>query len=327
MQLLLSLPGLLALPTDRLLACRPLARFAAGGAPTPAVSLARAVLDTLAPVTAAAPLAALGAGEDAGPAWVIQADPVTLVPTHDDVELVGRVDDLDVGEMDALLGVLNAHFAGDGLGFFAPRPDVLFARSPRAHDLATTPLDAVRGRRLRDALPDGPDGRTWRRWSDEVQMLLHSHPLAARAVSPVTALWFADGGTLPQPGALPRTVALAAGGRAGDLARGLALCSGGAARTLPATLGDTLKGVGHPAWVVVALPALADPDGLPPIARDWIAPALAARDAGSIERLALCADGDGSAGTWIAPRLNAWRKLQVWLSPATLPLPARVHAR
>lgn len=64
------------------------------------------------------------------------------------------------------------------------------------------PAEAL-GASLVDCLPDGGTGRAWRRLFNEVQILLHAHPVNARRVAagrvPVNALWFWGEGPLPEP--------------------------------------------------------------------------------------------------------------------------------
>ncbi len=209
MQLLLTIPGLLA-PRARADGRAPhlphLTRLLAAGA---AVREPDGIGAALAPHYGIArgndwPLAAVrikALGVDPGNAYWLAADPVTLVAGHDDVHLAGAVRDLAAEEAAALIDTLNAHFAADGIAFVAPRPDAWFVRAAIAPAITTRPLDAVAGRTLRECLPQGSDAGTWRRWQNEIQMLLHEHPVnAAReraGRAPANSVWLADGGSHP----------------------------------------------------------------------------------------------------------------------------------
>ena len=209
MQLILVLPGLSALRAGMTAATRAPALahlLAMAGAPAReeggiAAALAarygvlRQIDWPLAPIR----LAALGV--DPADAYWLAADPVTLAVGRSDVLLEGVVADLTRADADALVATLNAHFAGDGLMFVAPRPDAIFVRAAASTRLATNPPDAGLGRPLRLLLPTGPDANAWRRWQSEIEMLLHDHPVNVereRAGRPqANCVWFSGGGTLP----------------------------------------------------------------------------------------------------------------------------------
>src|SRR4030042_1279579 len=110
-------------------------------------------------------------------ASVLAADPVTRTVGRSDVRLAGVVADLARADADALVATLNAHFAGDGLVFVAPRPDAFFVRATTRTRLAPPPPRAALGRPLHLLLPEGADADAWRRWHSEMEMLLHEHPV------------------------------------------------------------------------------------------------------------------------------------------------------
>jgi hypothetical protein len=57
------------------------------------------------------------------------------------------------------------------------------------------------GEDLLQHLPQGPEGRRWRVLFNEIQVLLHQHPLnrqrAAMGLAPVNSVWLWGGGALP----------------------------------------------------------------------------------------------------------------------------------
>jgi len=267
-------------------------------------------------------LAALGA--DPGDAYWLAADPVSLVVGRDEVRLGGIVDDLDRGDVDALIATLDAHFAADGLNFVAPRPNAVFVRVNGRPRLATHPVAAAAGRPLRELLPAGPDAGTWRRWQSEIQMLLHEHPVnlarerAGRA--PANSLWFSGGGTLPPRSAPPPSVCTYA---SAGIAVALAAHAGRPARALPAGLDEALAAAAGAESVVVALDSPSDTGALESA---WAAPAWAALAAGRLAAVALAADDRGDAVTWHAARPAIWQRIAGRLRPpdvATLLASAR----
>jgi DHH family len=198
MHVTLAVPDLLALSPEAAVALPSLSRLGQYAGPP---VMQRGGLDLLLlrehHGAAPAPLAALGAGLDPGASFVLRADPVSLIAGRDDVALAARIDDLDAAEAAALVATLNAHFAGDGLAFHAPRSDAWFVLVGAAPKLTTTPLAAVRGA-IYPFLPGDSDAPQWRRWMSEMQMLLYEHPVnaarEARGRVPVTGIWIADGG-------------------------------------------------------------------------------------------------------------------------------------
>jgi len=231
---------------------------------------------------------------------VLRADPVSLVARSADVVLGARIGDLGVEETDALVATLNTHFSHDGLAFAAPRPDAWFIVVDGAPDLATTPLSAVRGT-IYPHLPTGEDAATWRRWLSEMQMLLHDHPVnvarEARGCVPVTGIWISGGGRATDIADVPSTAIYAAPSPAGDVARGLSLLRGNSVRVPPAGFAELPR---QESATVVLDPA--SDTNMPILERNWLGPALAALEHGSLASLTLLADGNGIAAAWQAQR-------------------------
>lgn len=341
MQLILVAPGLLAQSPETLAAApslAALARFAA----TPKVEpqgVAAAVVGALGlPASAAiAPLMALGAGIDPGDDYLIAADPVFLAADRGDVVLVQRVDDLAPEEATALLATLNRHFEGDELRFVVARADAWFARCARSPDIATAPIDVVLGRGLYPHLPSGVDAGTWRGWQNEIQMLLHEHPInadrQAQGKVPATGVWFWGGGTLPGVGSLPAVATTAAAGRIGDLARGIARRGRGADVVLAPD--DTTSLVtarvaahsGHgdpPATALVVCDGVDDVTGFSAFETRWLASALTMLARREISALHVVTDGNGIAARWTASRPSFRQRILARARPKrfTVPLPS-----
>jgi hypothetical protein len=328
-------PGLASLDRSALAASRPLARLAAWARPrVEPRGLAAAVFASLgasAPDPAhdvpEAPFAALGAGVDARGAYVLAAEPVHLVAGREDVAIGSRVDDLPADDAGAIVDALNAHFLSDGLRFAAPRPDAWFVTAAARPDLATVPLDAALGEMMSSHLPTGRDARTWQRWSTEIQMLLHAHPInRARervGLAPVNGLWFWGGGALADAGLVAPFRAHAPAGREGDLVRGLALAAGGDAMGLPGSFEAAVEAVPatRPAThVVVVLPSAGA--FLDEIDRQWLAPAVAWLSRGRLASVAVVT-GRRPGATWSARRPTAIGRLVAGLAPRRFSVPGR----
>jgi hypothetical protein len=336
--LILIAPGLLALPARELAAMRSLsalARYAVAPQSEPR-GIAAALFASLgaAPGTPVAPLALLGAGVEPGDDYVLCADPVHLAADRDTLALVQTIDDLSAADADILVRMLNAHFAGDDLRFEAMRPNAWFARRRQAADIITTPPDAVRGRKLIASLPRGPDGGQWKRWQNEIEMLLHEHPVnaarEARGEPAANAVWFWGGGRLADVGTLPISAVSAAPGRLGDLARGVARIADGTGMPLQgsADLGQafaraTALASAHRDRSVIVIAVSPRPTaGASLIETDWLAPALQRLAARDIDVLHFIADGNGAAATWTAKPPGIWQRIASRAAHRPLDIPA-----
>lgn len=191
-----------------------------------------------------------GSGAPVTGYW-LRADPVHLRAGQDKVVMADAPPELMREEAIELCGEINAHFAGEGPHLIAPTGARWYLRLPQPPAVQFTPLAAVRGQDVHPHLPRGEDGRAWRRWLNEIQMLLHASALnrerAARGQPEINSVWFWGGGELPAAAARRFTVVW------GDdpLAGGLALNAGTAMRPLPADASAWLAVAGEGRHLVV----------------------------------------------------------------------------
>ena len=313
LHMILVAPGLLAHPS----ACRAqpaFARLAAyAGAPTvddAGLTMLTCVTLGLARDAPVAALMATGVGLEPGEDYWLKADPVTLVPGRTNVALAGRVDDLERDEADELLIALNAHFHDDGLVFVAPRPDTWLAYIGTVPDLVTTPLARAQRGELSAELPRGAAGPQWRRWQDEIQMLLHSHPVnaarEARGAAPANAVWFWGGGRLADAAAAPALDVDAPEGAMGDLLRGIARTAAGDAARRRRVFGY----------------ARADTDEVIDVfATRALEPALAALEHRQAPQLDVITDGAGAAVAWRVHPPSTLQRMAARLRPRAFLVP------
>jgi hypothetical protein len=140
-----------------------------------------------------APIAAISAAFDglAAGYW-LRADPVNLNLQRDQLLLNGvRVVSDEAAE---LCAGLNSHFAGQGIEFHAPHPQRWYLRLNELPHIRTTPLSQALGNDVRRILPAGEDAARWHQLFNEIQMLLHAHPVndarEARGDPVINSLWF-----------------------------------------------------------------------------------------------------------------------------------------
>jgi hypothetical protein len=321
--LVLIAPGLLGCSTQSLARSHALALIAEMSA-SPHIhedGLASAMLSALGvpATTPVAPLAAYGAGIDTGNEYVLIADPVLLAADRDSVVLVTRIIDIEEAESAMLLSTLNEHFAEDGVRFVAPRADAWFIVMQHGPPTRVAATDVVRGRSVFTFLPKGDDARVLRRWQNEMQMLLHEHPVNARrekrGAMPVTGVWFWGGGALDEVDQLPRIVGTAKVSRFADIIVGVARKGGGTASstdnrdTLHSMLEQTKAQGQAGTSIVVAVVDIDADESLTTFETKWLEPALQLLVDGNIGSLQVLANGNGVAAQWTATRPSWWQRL------------------
>jgi hypothetical protein len=244
------------------------------------------------PVAAGALTLLAGNGEPGDACWA-RADPVHLRLMRDRLIVVpSAAFALSREEADPLVDALNRHFQGV-LALTAVEPDRWCTRLQ--DDLAfhaAPPLQAA-GRDVDLNLRiGGAAGRRWGKLLNEVQMVLHSHPVnearEARGEPAVNSLWLWGAGRVPQvPQARWQSVTAA-----DPVALGLARLGGVRQRALPASAHAWLERSPEDARHLVVLDALRAPlalghtaeyrECIDELEKLWFAPVLAALRAGRI---------------------------------------------
>src|SRR5689334_6212755 len=127
------------------------------------------------------PLAPLTLAVDGGePAdvYTLRADPVHIRVSREGLHLVDNaLFDVGAGEAEALVAVLNGHFAADGMRFEAPHPKRWYVKLAQTPALSTRSISEVAGADVQHCLPTGADALKWHRLFNEAQMVLHEHPV------------------------------------------------------------------------------------------------------------------------------------------------------
>lgn len=147
---------------------------------------------------------------DAGADSWLSADPAWVQPEMNGVRLLacGQLQ-LTMDEALALADSLRPAFDDAGIALDITTPDRWHLRLPSNTPLPTfsAPEQAL-GEDLSQHLPQGAEGKRWRVLINDIQVLLHQHPLnsarRARGLAPVNSLWLWGGGALSPP--LPSTL-------------------------------------------------------------------------------------------------------------------------
>lgn len=242
-------------------------------------------------------LTLLAEGGEPGEAVWMRADPVHLRLGRTDLSFVpAAAFDLAAQESEALAQALNRHYGGE-IEFRAVTPRHWCARiaaAPRVRSLSTA---EVAGRDVDANLPQGEDATLWHARLNEIQMLLHCHPVnearEARGAPEVNSVWFWGAGKIPA-GCEIRWRSVSADE---PVARGLALRAGRRGQTLPQSAEAWLARLPEDGRHLVVLDALRVPLALGDAAAwdarlaeleaQWFAPLLVALRKGRIGMLTL----------------------------------------
>ncbi|GLQ99644.1 phosphoglycerate mutase [Dyella mobilis] len=142
------------------------------------------------------------AGDAADACW-LSADPSWLQPDLSGARLMacGHLQ-LNADEALALAETLKPVFADAGMALDISSPDRWHLRLPPGTALPDfDPPESALGEDLYEHLPQGEEGRRWRVLLNEVQVLLHQHPINAqrrtRGLPPVNTVWLWGAGALP----------------------------------------------------------------------------------------------------------------------------------
>lgn len=214
-------------------------------------------------------------------AWVCCADPVWLVAELDHLRL-GAWPLPGLGEDDAaaLAAALGETLAERGLRLEVAAPGRWYLVAARPLEVEAPAPAALGGENLARHLPRGADARMLAAVLNEIQMILHEHPVnearAARGLPPANGVWAWGGGIRRTGEPEPALPALAA--RDPEL-RGRWLLAGHAAEPAPRALASLLERCDRPAAVV-------QPPG-DELERDWLTPLVDALDRGRLRDAAI----------------------------------------
>lgn len=146
-----------------------------------------------------------------GNGYWIRADPVHLRLEGDHILLAdSHVFRISLHEAEQFTGLLNRHFDGNQrINLLPLRPDRWYLRLPEPALTHTHLLSEVVNRDIQNKLPFGDNNTFWRSLVNEIQMLLHEHPLnqsrEARGELAINSVWFWGGGALPESLGSPYT--------------------------------------------------------------------------------------------------------------------------
>jgi hypothetical protein len=265
---------------------------------------------------AALPVAALtwlADSDDPPPPHLLRADPVHLRADQRYLRLFETHSvPVRADEAAQLVASINEFNSARGWRLVAPHPHRWYLSLPSMPRLLTHAPQRAAGADIDPCLPAGTDARQWHGLLNELQMLLHDHPVnqarAARGEPAINSLWLWGNGDLPA-GLTTSWPAVCADH---PLARGLARCAGIDCRPVPAALEDWLDAE----VPLVILDTLEWPqsyrdiehwlDEFERLERDWLRPAARALRSGRLASLTLdVCNGRRFSGA-------RWRQYRFW---------------
>ena len=153
----------------------------------------------------ALPVAALTLLADSGEAahgYILRADPVHLRADQSCLRLFdSHTFPVTQEEADTLAAAIAQFYSHLGWQLQALRPQRWYLTLPEVPAISTRNVMQVAGQDIDPCLPQGRDAADWHAIMNEVQMLLHNHPVNAareqRGEPAINSLWFWGGGELP----------------------------------------------------------------------------------------------------------------------------------
>lgn len=249
-----------------------------------------------------ASLAALSDGLDTETGYWLHADPIYVHLLRDRIVLTDEIfTDLTPAETESIIGTLNQYFFEYGLEFFAPCQNRWYLRLADTAMINTCSRAEAISANIQQYLPTGPESTRWRQCLNEVQMLLHEHPInqarEQRGALPVNSVWLWGGGILPQGLSSPFV-----GAWSNDaLVRGLAEASGCPAFSQPVSAAEWLAQAPETGAHLIA------PDAARDLEQDWFMPMAAALKNNQLESVTLHLASPGQVQSLFISRSQCWK--------------------
>lgn len=269
---------------------------------------------------AIAPLTLLADGVPPGSSYWLRADPVSIGMQRDQSVLQADPG-LSAEEAAQLCASLNAHFAADGLRFYAPHPQRWYLQLDKVPEIHTYPLAQVVAADMHAHLPYGVDALRWHSLYNEIQMLFYAHAVnqarEQRGEPLISAVWLWGGGKLGRD--LLQPYACVAGDS--ELASAFAQA---AAIPVVQSAGQMLRSLESGDCLLVwegLRAALHGADigkwrsAVQQLEKDYVGPLLAALSAGKVGQITLDVLSESASRRYVLSRASLWK---VWRMPKPL---------
>lgn len=153
------------------------------------------------------PIAAIAAYADGlavGDNYWLRADPVHLMLQRDSFSLSEPVPlEVEREHAELIIASLNQHFEQDGMTFCIGNSGAWYLRLKQKPEIQTTLPSVAMDRNVYQFMPQGAAASSWVSYLNEMQMLLHDHPVNIQRESKhqaaINSVWLSGGGFMPQP--------------------------------------------------------------------------------------------------------------------------------
>lgn len=263
--------------------------------------------------------------------WM-RADPVHLRIEQNHIMLAdSQAFQISIEEAEQIVQDLNHNLGNHDFSFFSLHPERWYIRMPKAPDIFTHTLGHVTCKNINNFLPTGSDSIVWRKIFNEIQMLLHEHPInqarESRGELTINSVWFWGGGYMPQLTQSSYTHVWSDN----DLPRVFALVSNTNHSKLPA---DTQKWLqtetsGNHLVILDALHGKARyrnayswRETLGNMEKSWFLPLYTSLKKGKIKQLTITALNEDSSQSFVITPSDLWK---FWLRSKPLPAHKEKH--
>ena len=247
----------------------------------------------------------------------LRADPVHLRIEQNHILLAdNQAFNISIKESKQLTDSLNQHFASRDLEFLLMDHDRWYINLTKTPDMETCELSHITGKNINDFLPSGRDSQFWHNIFNEIQMLLHEHPVnlarLARKELPINSVWFWGGGVMPDSLNSPFSQIWS------DefLSRALALSSGTKHDKLPlnaqtwqqsAAPGDHLIVIDQLWRKAQYNDAYGWREAFKQLEQSWLSPLFVALQKQNVNKLTLTSTNENATRHFTISRKNLWR--------------------
>ena len=249
--------------------------------------------------------------------WM-RADPVHLRIEQNHIMLAdSQAFKISKEEAEQIVQDLNGHLVNNHDFSLLPlRPHHWYIQTSRTLEIQTPTLSEVTCMNINNFLPTGREGITWHKIFNEIQMLLHEHPInqirESRGELTINSVWFWGGGNMPQSIQSPYIHVWSDH----DLPHALAVASNTNHAKLPHDANEWLQ-VGIAGNHLIVLDALLGKakyrnayswrETLKDMEKKWFLPLHAALKKGKINRLTITSLDENLSHEFVIMRSNLWK--------------------
>ncbi|MEK7778515.1 MAG: phosphoglycerate mutase [Pseudomonadota bacterium] len=272
--------------------------------------------------------------------WM-RADPVHLRIEQNHIMLAdSQAFKISKEESQQIAQIINCCLDNKNILILPLQSDRWYLRCTEVPELETFPLSDVTCRNINDYLPIGNQSVVWRKIFNEIQMVLHDHPInqvrESRGELAINSVWFWGGGVMPQV-KIESIFSHVWGNH--EFLRALAFYSNAVWKGVPINGEDFLQNItiGDHLIVLDSLYGRAQyrdaygwRESLKKMEIDWFTPLCRALEAKKISQLTLTALGSGATQSFCVTANDLWKfwrkmKSMAFLSESVLPVPKAIE--